>query len=758
MLDRSYNPTLSYRFVAYGRMSNPQQNKRSPDQQFDTIRETAARCGYPWVCVRTYRDDGISGRYIRKRPGLQQMLRDIEAGLLQVNLIAVDTLERLGRADQITELRRKLLDEHDIMVVAADNQFADPTGVVGKAVGLVENIRSTEDGRIKAHNVVRGKKDAARLKRWPGGPPPFGFRLRRVVNEAVSPAEVYNILEHEPRAAASLALAFTRAAETGEGDLRLTQWWNTCSEIPNGMKKISPFTMGYRLENPIAIGTLRWGRNRTGVVNDTRVVELNLEGPELIPEFCAPIVSAELFERVQQQRRARSEQIRRSRQQKAGAEEQGPGKLIAPQARGLTLKYLLTGLVRCGVCNASLRPVPSGRRSKAGRRYVYYTCPRHYDGACCNGRHMPEDRLRAAVLSRLRARLFPAPGQAGQTPPWLPELLGLVRQEWQRYREDEPGRAAADKREAGELEQQLAGWALSLGNPQLPTVVRADIEARYAQGKQRQQELLQSVAARQAWQEHLDRALDPRAVLSEVQHLDEVLASYNPTVGNLELSKHIDVIVCYPDGRVELRGTYVGLFAGAVELLSRADGPPPAVQTPSPAGDFASVRPRRRGRLRLPSLSAASQESLGDVDTALDPERFAGLPEPLRWEEVFVLTAKLSWAEAHAEDVARGRAEGLTIVALAQHFGKTPPTIRQALRHAQAMDPSLRGLPARMPRRRWEQDHAAEVAQLRAEGKTLSELMTQFGRSEPTIRKALRFAAAGSTVSPEQGPDRSDRT
>src|SRR3954447_22174464 len=100
-------------------MSDPKQNRRSPDQQFATIDETMARCGYPWVCVATYRDDGISGRYLRKRPGLQKLLRDIEASLIRVDLIVVDTLERLGRAEEIAELRRKLLVDYGVLIVAA---------------------------------------------------------------------------------------------------------------------------------------------------------------------------------------------------------------------------------------------------------------------------------------------------------------------------------------------------------------------------------------------------------------------------------------------------------------------------------------------------------------------------------------------------------------------------------------------------------------------------------------------------------------
>jgi DNA invertase Pin-like site-specific DNA recombinase len=478
MLDRKYDPTRPYRFARYGRMSDLSQNKRSPDQQFITIDETISRFGYPWRHIASYRDDGVSGRYVRKRPGLQRLLRDIEAGLLQIDLIVVDTLERLGRAEEIAELRRKLFTDYGILVVAADNGFCDPTGVVGKAVGMVEQIRSTENTRISRHNVLRGKKDAARLRRWPGGPTPFGFKLKPVVNEAVSPPEVYNVLEPEPREAAALQMAFRRAADTGEGDLRLSRWWNRSPDIPADFKPISPFTMGYRLSNRIAVGELVWGANRTGVVNDTRVVEPNPDGAEVIADFCPAIVGADLFERVQHLREARSQQIQQSRrrQRDAGSAD----KWIQPQSRGLTLKYLLTGLVRCGCCNASMRPVPSGRQSKAGRHYTYYTCPRHYNGACANGRHISEEQLREAVISRLRARLFPPPEQIGQTPAWLPELMECVRVELRSYREDEPDRLAAVEQEMRQIEQQIAGWTQTLGNPQLPAVVRDDIEGQYA--------------------------------------------------------------------------------------------------------------------------------------------------------------------------------------------------------------------------------------------------------------------------------------
>jgi DNA invertase Pin-like site-specific DNA recombinase/DNA-binding CsgD family transcriptional regulator len=733
MLERKYEPTLPYHFVRYGRMSDPKnQNKRSPDQQFSTIDETIARCKYPWIHAQTYRDDGISGRFLRKRPGFQRMLRDIEAGLIEIDLIVVDTLERLGRAEEIAELRRKLFVEHGVLIVAADNNFCDPTGVVGKAVGMVEQIRSTENTRISRHNVIRGKKDTARRKRWPGGSPPFGHKMKAMVDNSVTPPEVYHVLEIEPREAAVMKLTFEQAARSGYGAPRMTKWWNANPEIPDDFKPTNPFTMANRLGNIIYTGKLPWGANRTGIVNDTRVIEPNPDGAEIIADFCEAIVSVELFERVQQLRQVRGAQVKRSREKKDAT-----AKFIAPQAPGLALKYPLTGLVRCPECKASMKPMPSGRRSKSGKRYVYYCCPRHYDGACPNGRYFREDELRDAVFSRLRARLFPPPGESGQVPMWLPELTTLVQQELDRYKREEPDRTAAYKGELEDLEKCLAGWTLTLGDPHLSPLVRNDIVIRYEQARLRVEQLKQAIATAEALQGHVARMLQPQAVIDALHNLGIIMAEHNPTLVNLELGKHIDRIDCFPDGRVELRGTYIGLFEGAVELLSRDEGTTP--NTAPGNSRIKPVKPRRRGRLRIPNLSAESQAAMGDVDTSLDPQRFAGLPETFFWTEVFVFTKKVYWPEAHAAEVARLRVKGETMAKLAEHFGVSVPTIRKALRHAADCDQSVKSLPKKMPRPRWHEVHAAEVAKLKAEGLTTKELADRFGKSDTTIRAALRY-------------------
>jgi DNA invertase Pin-like site-specific DNA recombinase len=744
MLNRKYDPMQPYRYLRYGRMSDPKQNPRSPDQQFDTVETTRTRLSYPWVHVKTYRDDGISGRFMRKRTGLQDMLRDIEVGLVRVDLIAVDTLERLGRADEIAELRRKLLTEYGILVVTADSNFADPTGVTGQALGLVENIRATEDGRVKAHNVIRGKKDAAELKWWPGGPPPLGFTLKPVLEESATARRMHSVLEPVPAHVAAVRLAFARADETGHGALRLARWWNECSDIPDDLKPMSPHTMGYVLSNPIYVGTLVWGANTTGIVNDTRVIEPNPDGPRVVvPDFCPPVVDRAVFERVQQLRSARSALTRSLR---AGTEESGePAKLIAPQGRGMTLKYLLTGLVRCGCCRSSMRPIPSKRRTESGRRYeyVHYACPRAGSGACKNDRYVREDHLREAVVARLRGRLFPTPGAPDQVPDWFPDLVSRVQKELERHHAAEPDRKAVREAELRELGERLAGWMLTLGDPKLPPTVRTDITTRYEQAQSRRAELEAQVEGERALGEHLGRALDPRVVVEQLHRLGDVLAGHNPTLGNLELSRHIDHILCFPDGRVEMRGTWLGVFDGAVHLLSRT------TDSPSPPDRFPGVTPRKRGRLRLPNLSAESGVAMADVNTCLDPERFAGLADAFFWSEDVTVERALSWAEANSEAVAQARSRGRTHEQLADEFNVSVPTIRKALRIAAQSDSELSQLPRKMPRAKWQDSHADEVRALKQEGRTVKQLAAHFEVSEPLIRAALALAAKKSSSTGE---------
>src|SRR5690349_14560852 len=124
MITRGYNIAFAYIVVLYLRMSDPRQNARSPQQQQAHIEEVMRRCGCRWTVVKVYQDAGVKGRYFQRRLQFQEMLRDIEVGIVKPDLIVVDNMERFGRAEQFEPLRQKLKTHHGVLIVAADNNFA----------------------------------------------------------------------------------------------------------------------------------------------------------------------------------------------------------------------------------------------------------------------------------------------------------------------------------------------------------------------------------------------------------------------------------------------------------------------------------------------------------------------------------------------------------------------------------------------------------------------------------------------------------
>lgn len=751
MLNRHFNPQQPYRAVAYLRMSSDLQNPRSPDQQLAEINKRLAALGLPWKVVKVYRDEGISGRLVRKRPDYQRMLQDIKTGDLQVDLILVDTVERFGRVDDLPSIRKGLYEKHGVLVLTADSNFADPHTPQGKALGMFEAMRATEDGRIKAHNVLRGKRDTAQRGRWPGGPPPFGYKLESVMKEAKGRQEVdYCKLVRDPETDWIIALLFNKAFESGFGQTRLARFLNEHPDIPAKFKPFKHTSIAYWLESRIYCGELVWAQHCTGIVDDMRVTEPNREEDIIrVPNFCEPIVSREVQDAILKLRTARSERILQSRQRNARGTE---GKLIEPPAPGMTLKYLLSGLVRCGHCQRSMVPnssAPFVTQSGESHTYTAYVCPASGSEVCCNKRRIPEEWLRKVVIETLRKRLFPEAEAGHDAPAWLEPLMKEVRQEMERLTTCQHDQRPGWEQELGDIQEKVAGWSLSLANPKLPSELRAALEIEWAEALQRKQILEGSLLQNEQQDRRIDTFLSPAQVRERLDRLDAVLARNNPTLGNMELSMYIDRIDCFDDGRVVLRTCKLGALGGVTDLLAE-DAPRPTASSDSAEEKSRLGTPRRRARLRIDDGGERGSDLSAAVDLAADPHRFSGLAEEWFWTDVFQIHRRKSWAEEHAADVAAARASGLTMSQLAEKFGKTIPTIRAALRYAASVDESVAKMPQKMPRRRWHEDHAGEVAAKKAEGLGTSALAAHFGKSDTTIRAALEYAHKAGEVDSDE--------
>jgi hypothetical protein len=93
---------------------------------------------------------------------------------------------------------------------------------------------------------------------------------------------------------------------------------------------------------------------------------------------------------------------------------------------------------------------------------------------------------------------------------------------------------------------------------------------------------------------------------------------------------------------------------------------------------------------------------------------------------------------------------GKTHEKLAAVFGVTVPTIRKALDYAAEIDERFKDMPKKMPRSRWHEEHALEVAaKKKAENLGTNELVAFFAKSDTTIRAALEHARKLSGQGPQ---------
>ena len=390
--------------VIYARMSSDRQNPRSPDQQITTIEEVMRRNGFSWTVARIYRDDAISGQLTRKRPQFQRMLNDLRSGAVPAQLILVDTFERLSRSDDGPHIRRRLA-KIGVLVLTADSNFSDPTSPAGRALSAWESLRSTEDTRIKAHNVLRGKKDAVRQKHWAGGAAPLGYRLKNVVVSRHGVEEIdHRVLEPNPETRWMIEEIFRLADAHGWGTGKLARHLNQDTRIVATFKPFHPATIGQILDRELYYGDYVWGKNCTGIIDDVCILQpLPTEEWLRIADYCEPLISREIWERVQQLRQAR-------RQRSRHATVIGPRPAtLATRVAGIALRYPLTGLVRCAACGRSMIPSSTGpytAKSGEKRRYVAYFCPGVPGGLCHNSARISEPWLLENIMTLIRGRLF----------------------------------------------------------------------------------------------------------------------------------------------------------------------------------------------------------------------------------------------------------------------------------------------------------------------------------------------------------------
>jgi DNA invertase Pin-like site-specific DNA recombinase len=136
-----------------------------------------------WLLVPDCYDDGGFSGGSMERPGLQRLLRDVEAG--RIDIVVVYKVDRLSRA--LGDFARivELFERHDVSFVSVTQAFNTTSSMGRLTLNILLSFAQFE--REVIGERIRDKFAASRRKgMWMGGIPPLGYDVRDrklVVNE-----------------------------------------------------------------------------------------------------------------------------------------------------------------------------------------------------------------------------------------------------------------------------------------------------------------------------------------------------------------------------------------------------------------------------------------------------------------------------------------------------------------------------------------------------------------------------------------------
>lgn len=167
-----------FRAAEYVRMSTEHQ-QYSTENQGAKIREYAAKRGIE--IVRTYADSGKSGLRIDGRHSLQQLIRDVESGKADFQIILVYDVSRWGRFQDADESAyyEYICKRAGIQVAYCAEQFENDGSPVSTIVKGVKRAMAGEYSRELSAKVFAGQCRLIELGYRQGGP--AGYGLRRVL-------------------------------------------------------------------------------------------------------------------------------------------------------------------------------------------------------------------------------------------------------------------------------------------------------------------------------------------------------------------------------------------------------------------------------------------------------------------------------------------------------------------------------------------------------------------------------------------------
>ena len=348
----------------YARVSSDRQDvDLSVSAQLRALKEYAKANGYS--VAREYVDEAESGR-VANRPQFREMIEEGSKPKAPFDVILVWKFSRFTRKREHAVAFKSQLRRKGIRVVSITEQAED--NATGRLLeGIIESVDEYYSENL-AQEVVRGMREAASRGFFLGSKAPFGYRKVKVSDGA----KERPTLEVDPATAPVVKEIFEKSLR-GSGLKELCKELNERG-VTNRGKRWNKGGLHYVLRNEAYTGAAVWGRTSKGEKAQDAV---RVEGAWPV------LVSRELFEDVQQAMSDRAPKVQR------------PARVGSP--------YLLSGLLRCGVCG---KPY-SAQGAKSGQ-FAYYICGTLFrEGAgTCSARYLNAPKLETFVVEKIRERIL----------------------------------------------------------------------------------------------------------------------------------------------------------------------------------------------------------------------------------------------------------------------------------------------------------------------------------------------------------------
>jgi len=339
-----------------------------------------------------YLDDGISGTIpLDRRPAGAKLLSDAREG--KFNVVLVWKLDRLARKPSITLNTIETLEGYGISVKSITEAFDASTPAGRLMLNMLASFAGFERDNI-VERSIEGTNRRAKEGQWLGGIIPYGYEVvgkkkdaRLVISEKIIP-------NHSTSESDVVRMIYRKLADGNTSCVKLADELNALGIPPAYTKDNRQLQItvsgGKRKVN--TAGVWRPARIRNMVINSV-YKGLHVYGKrsqkqrELISRTVAAIVTEQDWEKAQQTLKA--------------------NRLLS--TRNANEKYLLRGLVKCGLCGLTYTGCTYHSSQRGGKRYYRCNGKTAYRGLFqgkCKNKAVNADTLEEAVWKEIEKTLL----------------------------------------------------------------------------------------------------------------------------------------------------------------------------------------------------------------------------------------------------------------------------------------------------------------------------------------------------------------